>query len=226
MSSGWIYVLDPNMTVNGKAVVKVGYTTRTVEARAKELGTGIPGGLSIAYKLRVDNARHVERQIHRILNSRRVSQGPGREFFALSATEAIDTIEKIALNISSERVDKARREELYQFEKSLGIPRREFAAVTAATLFVITFGYQLTQMSGWQFNVGSAIALAIAVYLIGRGAKAIHGFLYERLVERPFGEQVRAKARELQRKYPYPVFPASRPRTGWPPRPRDVDRLR
>ncbi len=162
--------------MNGKAVVKVGYTTRTVEARAKELGTGIPGGLSIAYKLRVDDARQVERQIHRILNSRRVPRGPGREFFAMTAAEAIETIEKIALHISSERVNKARREELYQFEKSLGIPRPEFAAVAAAALFVITFGYQLTQISGWKFNLGGAITLAIAIYLIGKAPRPFTAF--------------------------------------------------
>ncbi|WP_154660861.1 GIY-YIG nuclease family protein [Microvirga lotononidis] len=50
MTAGWIYVLDPHMTVNGRTVVKVGFTTRTVEQRARELGTGIPRGMSIAYK--------------------------------------------------------------------------------------------------------------------------------------------------------------------------------
>jgi hypothetical protein len=209
-TEGWIYVLDPRMTVNGKAVVKVGYTTRTVEERSKELGTGIPGGLSVAYKLRVDNARLVEGHIHRILRPTRVSRGPGREFFAITVGDAIATIEKIALQISSERVQQARYKEIEAFRKNLGLPCREFFVFSVPAVFVIASLFILVNMSGWQLNVGSAIFFFIALYLIIRGAKAIHTFLYEHLVERPFGEKVRAKIKEAEKKYPFPTPPTTR----------------
>jgi len=203
MKPGWIYVLDPNMTVDGRPVVKIGYTTRTVEQRARELSTGVPGGMTVAYKLRVDNPRQVEGRIHGMLRSHRVSQGAGREFFALTPEEAISRIEGVALEISRERAKEAWSSELHAFKLETGINRREGAAFLLSALFFLACCTILYLVPKWSFGPwAGVIIILLGLYLAGRGTAAVFLFLENRLVERPFGARLEAKREELNRKYP------------------------
>jgi hypothetical protein len=63
--SGWVYVFA-NAVVPGH--VKVGFTERDPEQRAKELAvTGLPGTYTVEFAVQVSNPRDVEREAHRIL---------------------------------------------------------------------------------------------------------------------------------------------------------------
>lgn len=42
MASGYVYIIDPHIQINGKTVVKIGMTTRNPHKRLKELQTSLP----------------------------------------------------------------------------------------------------------------------------------------------------------------------------------------
>jgi len=67
-------------------------TTRTPEARAKELyTTGVAVPFNIEFTWQVDNPLQKEKQIHKLLANCRVES---REFFRISVDEAIRLINK------------------------------------------------------------------------------------------------------------------------------------
>lgn len=89
-NSGLVYVLThPRMP----DVVKIGYTTRSAEKRAKELSsnTAVPGEFEIAHAINVHRPKKVEKKVHRRLSSQRTSSG---EFFEVSPQEAARTIKR------------------------------------------------------------------------------------------------------------------------------------
>ena len=91
---GTIYVLA-NPAIPG--LVKVGKTTRSVDARIKELSsaTGVPSEFMLIYEqtfLDVDNA---ESQIHVILESRGYRHASNREFFNAKPSDVIKLINTI-----------------------------------------------------------------------------------------------------------------------------------
>ncbi len=88
---GFVYVLS-NPAYKG--LLKVGWTTRTPEERAKELyKTGVPDKFNVEYKVEFENAENAEEQVHSLLKAYRHSQR--REFFTCS------------LKIIKEAIDKA-----------------------------------------------------------------------------------------------------------------------
>jgi len=91
---GTIYVLA-NLAIPG--LVKVGKTTRSVDARIKELSsaTGVPSEFMLIYEqtfLDVDNA---EGQIHVILESRGYRHASNREFFNAKPSDVIKIINSV-----------------------------------------------------------------------------------------------------------------------------------
>jgi hypothetical protein len=88
---GFIYILsNPSMA----GILKVGYTSGTVEQRAADLSS--PSGVPEAYKIEkafpvYTSPRAVEKKVHRVLDACRVSRS--REFFRLSLEEAVLRIE-------------------------------------------------------------------------------------------------------------------------------------
>jgi len=116
---GHIYVLRPKGTLNGQEVVKIGMTTRTVAERVRELQTGSMVGIELAYSIRVEDARGLERQLHRQYNSRRLVGG-GTEFFQVPAREVIAEIERFATAVSKHRAQSARDIELKRFCREIG----------------------------------------------------------------------------------------------------------
>lgn len=89
MNPGYVYVMI-NQYMPG--IVKIGKTTDAPEKRAKDLSsaTGVPTPFLLAYYIKVDDCDRFEKQIHQILEKKRVNEN--REFFQISSTEAINTI--------------------------------------------------------------------------------------------------------------------------------------
>jgi len=86
-AGGWVYILT-NKEMQG--LVKVGYTTRTVSERVKELnGTGVPVPFQVATAFRFEKGvQGVESTAHQILHDKRV----GKEFFRCSPEDAAKAV--------------------------------------------------------------------------------------------------------------------------------------
>lgn len=89
VGAGWIYALS-NPFIPG--LLKIGFTSRTPEARAWELyegrggsGTGVPGPFSVELKERVGNTDAAESFVHQKLHEYRVNQY--REYFQAPLAE-------------------------------------------------------------------------------------------------------------------------------------------
>lgn len=90
-SSGYVYVLL-NQSLPG--CVKIGKTTRDTATRAVELSsaTGVPTPFMVAYEAYFDDCDHAEAYIHALLEVAGVRLADNREFFTLSASEAINAV--------------------------------------------------------------------------------------------------------------------------------------
>lgn len=90
-SSGYVYVLI-NQSFPG--CMKIGKTTRDTDKRAAELSsaTGVPTPFIIAYEAYFDDCDHAETYIHTLLEVKGVRLAKNREFFTLSASEAIKAV--------------------------------------------------------------------------------------------------------------------------------------
>lgn len=95
MAKGYIYVI----TNEGKpGLCKVGFTERNPEDRAKELdGTHDPFPHEVAYAVKLDDAKKIEKKIHEELMAYRVgssAEKTGREWFRCSVSQCKDVIRK------------------------------------------------------------------------------------------------------------------------------------
>lgn len=90
MSKGYVYILtNPSMP----GVVKIGKTTRTIEARAHELyQTGVPTPFKVNDSVFSPNCFELEQSVHGALSEYRVS--PSREFFAIDPLDAFWVLEE------------------------------------------------------------------------------------------------------------------------------------
>lgn len=88
---GWVYCLE-NESIPGK--VKIGFTTQSVEERVAQLdSTGVPTPFNIAAKWLSADASGDERAIHQKLGKHRTRSN--REFFDLSAEQAVEQISEL-----------------------------------------------------------------------------------------------------------------------------------
>lgn len=86
--NGFLYILS-NRAIPG--LVKVGYTTRSVDERVQELTTtGVPGKFIVDFYCYVDNAPYLEKMVHFNLSSCRYD----KEFFKCDAETAIRIVKK------------------------------------------------------------------------------------------------------------------------------------
>lgn len=88
----WIYILV-NKSMPG--MVKIGMTTDTVEARAKQINaaTGVPTPWIPVFKFRCYGSRFLEQEVHEYLAKERVNTH--REMFNIDALTAQTIIEKL-----------------------------------------------------------------------------------------------------------------------------------
>ncbi|MCS3937353.1 hypothetical protein GGP80_003363 [Salinibacter ruber] len=87
---GSVYVLtNPALS----DVVKIGYTTRSAEKRARELsGTGVPGSWQVAHEVPTARPKKVEKAVHKKLSHQKVQDGG--EFFTVSPQKAARLIKR------------------------------------------------------------------------------------------------------------------------------------
>ena len=77
-------------------MVKVGYTSKAPEGRAKELSgdTGVPTPFVVEYEVLIEDAHRCEQNVHRYLSDKRVNDN--REFFRCSIDDAIKAVKTVA----------------------------------------------------------------------------------------------------------------------------------
>jgi len=92
---GWVYVID---NVSMPELVKVGYTTRTPQLRARELGgTASPTPYEVVFAVHVEDPSRLESLVHIALSDYRA----GLEWFKCSHAVAISEIRTVVNNYSS-----------------------------------------------------------------------------------------------------------------------------
>lgn len=91
MPVGYVYILS-NQAYPG--LLKIGYTTHDVVARAAELSaaTGVAGPFEVEYWHLTAEAEDVEREVHEHFKAVRVNQK--REFFRVEIDYAIEQLER------------------------------------------------------------------------------------------------------------------------------------
>lgn len=87
---GWVYIIT---TKSMPELLKVGFTLKDPDIRAKELGrTGLPHPYKVEYEVFVNQPRQLEKAVHDKLDKVR----EGREWFRCSTQMAILVIQEIA----------------------------------------------------------------------------------------------------------------------------------
>jgi hypothetical protein len=94
---GFAYVLSNSAM---PSMIKVGFTLKLPEDRAKDLyTTGVPVPFDIEFRAATSYPDKVEKQVHGMLAPLRVS--PQREFFRVSVNDAVETIGDARLDVAS-----------------------------------------------------------------------------------------------------------------------------
>lgn len=118
MQHGYLYVLS-NDSMPG--VVKIGRTVRLPDVRAKELRTtGVPTSFKLEHFVRVRDCISAESMVHTVLQEQGYRTAPDREFFDISVTVAVDTINLVAG--SDLPIDFSRKEEIAKLAATIKIP--------------------------------------------------------------------------------------------------------
>lgn len=80
---GYLYVLSNEYS---PGLLKIGFTTKSVEERALELyTTGVPAKFKIEYKIKIVDPQVWESKVHKALNNKKIN----KEWFKLSVDEAV-----------------------------------------------------------------------------------------------------------------------------------------
>jgi|tagenome__1003787_1003787.scaffolds.fasta_scaffold20542499_2 hypothetical protein len=201
--SGYVYVLRTNTTINGEEVIKIGMTRTSVEKRVRQLRTGSPVQMDIAYALKVENAKAFERDLHLRYRGYRVRAGGGTEFFRISAAEVIRHIEEKATSISREKARAAYAADLAAFERTIGVAkiRKQIGMTCMGGALIVT-----ALLSGFLFWAGRSGLGALGIFpglivWIWLGTKT-EEFLEHHFIDVPFKSQLRSIRAQLTRKYP------------------------
>lgn len=89
MKKGYIYILCNS---SFKKLVKIGYTSREPDIRARELSRSVPTEFCVVYNVFIDtDGKKIERKIHEKLKEFHVRG----EFFQCSSKDAIHVVESI-----------------------------------------------------------------------------------------------------------------------------------
>jgi len=107
---GWVYIIsNPAMP----DLIKVGYSTKDPELRARELNnTGAPHPYIVEYEMLIEGPFQIEQQAHKVLSSFREN----REWFRCTCEEAIAAIQRVAgghaINEVFKRADREQAENI------------------------------------------------------------------------------------------------------------------
>ncbi len=99
---GIVYVLSTGLlTEKGQRIIKIGYTTQTLEARISQLyTTGTPFQFKELHSWKVKNYTELEQALHRLLAPFRLNRA--REFFTDTALPFVQNIVDIHLTIQGQ----------------------------------------------------------------------------------------------------------------------------
>jgi len=105
---GYLYILSNEFS---PGLLKIGFTTKSVEERASELyTTGVPTKFTIDYKIKITDPFFWESKVHKALADKRIN----KEWFKLSLEDAIKVINAV---VGSEPIFAAKISEVYDIEK-------------------------------------------------------------------------------------------------------------
>lgn len=94
--ASWVYIIT---NASGPGLLKVGFTDRAPEVRAKELGaTGLPSPYVVAYAAQVRDGRAIEREAHARLAEYHV----GKEWFRCSVSTARIVLDELCGDFHSD----------------------------------------------------------------------------------------------------------------------------
>lgn len=101
MSKGYVYILSNPMM---PGLVKIGKTTREVNARAVELyQTGVPAPFKVEHQVHTPDCDTLELKIHQVLSKYRVD--PSREFFKCLVSVAKHELDELRSDQINDWVD-------------------------------------------------------------------------------------------------------------------------
>ena len=102
LEQGMVYILKTNtFTKNGCEIIKIGFTTQTVENRITQLyTTGVPFKFTLYKSYRLKNYIELEKALHSLLEPFKLNNS--REFFTDEALKYIDEI----VNVHNRILDK------------------------------------------------------------------------------------------------------------------------
>lgn len=105
---GYLYVLSNEFS---PGLLKIGFTTKSVEERASELyTTGVPTRFTIDYKIKITDPNFWESKVHKALADKKIN----KEWFKLSLEDAIKVINAV---VGSEPIFAAEISEVNDIEK-------------------------------------------------------------------------------------------------------------
>jgi hypothetical protein len=199
MSRGYVYVIDPHLGVEGRPVVKIGYTTRSPHRRLRELQTALPQRASLAAAVEFPNAEWAEKRLHLALAHLSVRANGGTEFFFLTSKEATELVYQLAYQVSVAEAKRAMEKDLEQFAEKIsgGLAKRIAGWFALAGL--------VTPML-WSMMAGGDIGRIVANGLSGLWLALISGmvgyFVGEKIVKRRWTEDIAMERNRLLEKYP------------------------
>ncbi|HEV2674521.1 MAG TPA: GIY-YIG nuclease family protein [Aliidongia sp.] len=208
---GFLYILRPQVLINGERIVKIGSTTRTVAERIRQLESRSSVVFDLIYSVEVEDARGLEKQLHAKYTSRRMSGG-SEGFFHMEPEEIVPEIEKVAEELSRSSSKKARNAEFSAFCKNIGATRFK-ASVGVASHIIwflasILFGFGAVVYTPFDIPDGLrayAIAgsLVVAAVVVKLGLLAVNRLIDDYYFTHRFGPAISAKNQELSEKYPH-----------------------
>jgi HPt (histidine-containing phosphotransfer) domain-containing protein len=211
-SAGYIYILKPRISIDGREVIKIGMTTRTVAERVRELTTGSMVSFEVVYSLHVESARSFEKYLHARYRTRRLIGGGGQEFFTVPAQEVVAEVERMATDISRSRAQAARNGEIAAFLAQVGAARVEsrisswlgwlwFVCWLVGTFGMNRLAHSIASDSAasWLTALSALIVLPVILSIAYDRLKRHFMALY---YEPRFRSAIDAKHQELRLKYP------------------------
>ncbi|MDX7953924.1 GIY-YIG nuclease family protein [Lichenihabitans sp. Uapishka_5] len=199
--SGYIYVLDPNLEVDGRRVLKIGYTTRSVRERVRELSTGMAGTFRVAHQRHVANPQLVEGRVHSALAGSRVK----REFFAVTVEKAVAAIDKVVDAVAMEDETFAWNRGMQEFKERTGIAAVERAAearATQASRCIMAASAAICILGAYIAHPLWLAAVALTPFLSMVGDAKRREWWRRVMVSEPYGKLVSDEYERLNQRYP------------------------
>lgn len=164
---GYVYVLTH---ARHPGLVKIGQTTRTPQQRAKEMSTGSPDPFHVAYAVRVNAPKALERALHADFARFKVGEAGsrgGREWFQVSPTEVRTRIGRRVADIRKfeNRVAAQKQFDGWWKQRFGRFENRCMAVAGSGALAVVVIACASAVSSG--AGIGGLIGLALLGLLVG-----------------------------------------------------------